>query len=272
MMQCTQLDISQICGYNNVGWTFQQSVGSSGGMIILWDKKFMEVNDALTGEYILSVSCTNKSDNFNWMLTSVYGPNNIVERISFWEELDTTCRLWNLPWCIGGDFNTVKKCDEKKNCTKISRSMTQFNDFIEHHNLVDLPLKGARFTWSNGQSNPVMCRLDRFLITPCFETHFPLISQLARARPTSDHIPILLDISDPSWGPCPFRFEAMWLLESDFLTLLKDWWLSFSFTGSPSTVLWLKLKALKEKLRVWNKEVFKHTHTRLNDILTEIQE
>ncbi|XP_026450589.1 uncharacterized protein LOC113350671 [Papaver somniferum] len=183
MMQCTQLDISQICGYNNVGWTFQQSVGSSGGMIILWDKNFMEVNDALTGEYTLSVSCTNKSDNFNWMLTSVYGPNNTVERISFWEELDTACRLWNLPWCIGGDFNTVKKCDENKNCTKISRSMTQFNDFIEQHNLVDLPLK-----------------------------------------------------------------------------------------GSPSTALWLKLKALKEKLRVWNKEVFKHTHTRLNDILTEIQE
>ncbi|XP_026444360.1 uncharacterized protein LOC113344647 [Papaver somniferum] len=229
MMQCTQFDIKQICGYSNVGWTFQQSVGSSGGMLIIWDKYFVEINDSLVGDYTLSVSCTNKADNFKWMLTNVYGPNNPVERTEFWEELDNACRLWDLPSCIGVDFNTIKKCDEKKNCTRITRSMTQFNLFIDQHDLIDLPLKGARYTWSNGQANPVMCRLDRFLISPSFETHFLFNSQLAKARPTSDHIHILLDISDPSWGPSPFRFEVMWFLEIGFVQLLENWWLSFDF-------------------------------------------
>ncbi|XP_026433561.1 uncharacterized protein LOC113331002 [Papaver somniferum] len=229
MMNCNQLDIKKICGFTNVGWTFQQVVGSKGGMLILWDKDFVEINGSLAREYTLSVSCTYKSDNFKWMLTNVYGPYNPVERKDFWVELDNTCRLWDLPWCIGGDFNTVKKCDEKKNCYRITRSMTQFNKFIEEHELIDLPLKGARYIWSNGQSNPVMCRLDRFLISPSFETHYPFITQLAKSRPTSNHIPILIDISDPSWGPSPFRFEVMWFLENGFLQLLENWWLSFDF-------------------------------------------
>ncbi|XP_026451679.1 uncharacterized protein LOC113352009 [Papaver somniferum] len=272
MMQCSYWDIKQICGYKNVGWTLQQSVGSSGGMLILWDRDLVEVTDSLVGEYTLSILCTNKADNFQWILTNVYGPNKPVERTEFWVELDNICRYWmNIPWCLGGDFNTVIKCGEKKNCNKITSSMKMFSKFIVEHDLIDLPLKGARYTWSNGQANPVMCRLDRFLISPSFEQHYPFVSQLAQSRPTSDHIPLVLDISDPSWGPSPFRFEVMWFLENGFLQLLEEWWLSLCFAGTPSTVLCLKLKALKDKLKVWNKEFFGHTNTKLNSILSDIQ-
>ncbi|XP_026429943.1 uncharacterized protein LOC113326421 [Papaver somniferum] len=47
--------------------------------------------------------------------------------------------------------------------------------------------------------------------------------------------------------------------------------LTEDISGTPSTVLWLKLKALKEKLKIWKKEVFGHTNTRLNAILSDIQ-
>ncbi|XP_026429782.1 uncharacterized protein LOC113326232 [Papaver somniferum] len=232
MTHCTSWDIRKICGYKNVGWTMQQSVGSSGGMLILWDKDMVTITDSLVAEYTISVLCTNKSDNFQWVLTSVYGPTNSVDRSDFWIELDTVCRYWpDLPWCIGGDFNTITKCSAKKNCARITRSMKKLNKFIVEHDLIDLPLKGARYTWSNGQTNPVMCRLDRFLISPSFEQQYPFVTQLAKARPTSDHIPILLDISDPSWGPSPFRFENMWFMENGFLKLLEDWWLSFCFAA-----------------------------------------
>ncbi|XP_026458552.1 uncharacterized protein LOC113359076 [Papaver somniferum] len=186
MMHCSSLDIKQIFGYKNVGWTLQQSVGSSGGILILWDNDFLEVSDSLAGDYTLSMLCTNKLENFQWVLTNFYGPNKPVERTDLWIELDNICRYWiNLPWCIGGDFNTITKYAEKKNCKKITRSMQKFNHFIVEHDLIDLPLKGARYTWSNGQANP--------------------------------------------------------------------------------------LKALKEKLKIWNKEVFGHTNTRMNAILYDIQ-
>ncbi|XP_026451352.1 uncharacterized protein LOC113351613 [Papaver somniferum] len=254
MMHCSDYDIYQICGSKNYGWTFQQSMGNSGGMIILWNKYLLDVFDCLVGDYSISVACINKTDNFKWSLTSVYGPNNPYERPSFWEELDNVCSFWNLPWCIGVDFNTILKCDEKKNCKNITKSMKGFASFIDEHDLIDLSLKGARYTWSNNQSNPIMCKLDRFLFSPSLELQYPCASQLDKPRPTSDHIPILLDIDDPSWGPSPFRFEIMCFLENGFVEMLE-----------------LKWKALKEKLKEWNKETFGHTNKRLNTILSNIQ-
>lgn len=133
----------------------------------------------------------------------------------------------------------------------------------EKNELIDLPLKGARFTWSNGQSNPVVCRLDRFVVSHSFELQFPFVSYLAKSRPTYDHIPFVLDISDPSWGPSPFRFEIMWFTENEFIDMIEEWWNSFCFAGTDNCVFWLKLKALNEKLKEWNKVTFSHTSVKL---------
>ncbi|XP_026399042.1 uncharacterized protein LOC113294884 [Papaver somniferum] len=116
-----------------------------------------------------------------------------------------------------------------------------------------------------------MCRLDRFLLSPSFELKFPLASQLAKPRPTSDHIPLILDLSDSSWGSSPFRFEILWFLENGFVEMLENWWNSFCFTGTPSEIFWLKLKELKGLLRVWNKDTFGHTTTKLQNIFSDIQ-
>lgn len=40
------------------------------------------------------------------------------------------------------------------------------------------------------------------------------------------------------------------------LQKVQDWWDGYPFSGSPSFVLASKLKALKEDLKVWNREVF----------------
>ena len=48
----------------------------------------------------------------------------------------------------------------------------------------------------------------------------------------------------------------MWLKEEGFKEMLKDWWQGFNFSGSYSFILIEKLKALKNNLKIWNKEVF----------------
>ncbi|KAL6321189.1 hypothetical protein AAG906_015533 [Vitis piasezkii] len=71
------------------------------------------------------------------------------------------------------------------------------------------------------------------------------MSQCTLPRPVSDHYPILLDGGG-----------NMWLKEEGFKELLKGWWQGFNFSGSYSFVLSEKLKALKVKLKNWNKEAF----------------
>ena len=57
-------------------------------------------------------------------------------------------------------------------------------------------------------------------------------------------------------GLFTFRFELMWLKFEGFKELLKGRWQSLRFQGSSSLIMASKSKALKNILKIWNKEVF----------------
>lgn len=131
-----------------------------------------------------------------------------------------------------------------------------FFDFINDFRLRDVPISGAAYTWLNFQNPPSMSKLDGFLLLAEWDNLFPLSKGLARPRPVSDHIPLVLCEKMINGDPKPFKFENMWLQSPNFVDLVKSWWGSFSVTGKPGQRLWLKLKLLREKLRTWNKEIF----------------
>lgn len=45
-----------------------------------------------------------------WAFSSVYanGPNADPDRHYLWEELSGVFSWWEVPWCIGGDFNMTR--------------------------------------------------------------------------------------------------------------------------------------------------------------------
>ena len=75
-------------------------------------------------------------------------------------------------------------------------------------------------------------------------------------KPVSDHFPILLEGGGMKRKPSFFRFENMWLEEEGFKDQMKMWWGSLNFIGTFNFVLDAKLRALKDILKTWNKEVF----------------
>lgn len=102
-----------------------------------------------------------------WVSTSFDGPCSSSDRGAFWAELTMVASKWNRPWGVGGDFNVTRFSSEKKVGCSISPAMRVFFrlDWIQSQEFNDLPLGGAKYTWSNMQDDPVMCRLDRFLVT-----------------------------------------------------------------------------------------------------------
>jgi len=52
--------------------------------------------------------------------------------------------------------------------------MEEFSEFIFVERLVDIPLQGGQFTWSN---NLVWSKIDRFLLSSEWEEHYPEVSQ-----------------------------------------------------------------------------------------------
>jgi hypothetical protein len=153
-----------------------------------------------------------------------------------------------------------------------SSAMWDFSDFISDQGLLDLPLVGGRFTWSSNQENPSMSRLDRFLVSPEWDTQFSTAVQSLLPRTLSDHSPILLDCGPNRGGKSPFRFENMWLRSEGFVERVKHWWDSYVFEGFPSHILSQKLMALKANLKQWNKEVFGDVGVRKGELMREIQQ
>ena len=85
---------------------------------------------------------------------------------------------------------------------------------------------------------------------------FREVVQSRLPRPTSDHFPILLKGGGLRRGPSPFKFENMWLTVNGFKDLIRDWWQGAGRKERTNFRLAAKLKVLKEKIKVWNKDVF----------------
>jgi hypothetical protein len=74
--------------------------------------------------------------------------------------------------------------------------MSEFSELIFEQGLMDIPLVGSIYTWSNNCDHPTWSRLDRFLLYLDWEAHFLDVSQKRLPRVLSDNFPFLLDCND----------------------------------------------------------------------------
>ena len=137
-----------------------------------------------------------------------------------------------------------------------TQAMHLFSYFISKHGLIDLPLEGGNFTWSNSREVVSRSRLDRFLVIANWGAKFLSVCQKRLSRLVSDHCPIILEGYNFHRGKRPFWFENMWLTDEGFVDKIHSWWESYHFHGALSFILASKLKALKVNLKKWNVEEF----------------
>ena len=109
---------------------------------------------------------------------------------------------WNLPCCVGGDFNAVCFPFEQLGAENFTQGMQDFSDFISIHGLMDIPLEDGRYTWYNSMSGS---RIEHFLFSPKWEDFYPNI-YLKKWLFLSYHFPILLGSDKVQKGRSPFRF------------------------------------------------------------------
>jgi hypothetical protein len=62
-------------------------------------------------------------------------------------------------WIILGDFNVIRRLENRNKPGGDPHLMLAFNEAISNLGILELPLKGQTFTWSNKQQNPLLQRL-----------------------------------------------------------------------------------------------------------------
>ena len=177
-------------------------------------------------------------------------------------------------WCVVGDFNSVRRQEERKSMISVidySREIKGFNEFIERSELVDIPLVGRKFTWYK-PNGLVKSRIDRVLVSKEWLEAWPHCQQFVLKRSISDHCAVVLKQVFVDWGPRPFRSLDVWQKDNRFKEFVRLKWENFDVQGSGIYVFKEKLKKLKAELKIWNKEVFGDVNLASEELQRRINE
>ena len=102
-------------------------------------------------------------------LVAVYGAAQEAQKGEFLAELVRICENETLPILVGGDFNIIRRQNEKNKDNFNDRWPFIFNAIIESLDLREIDLSGRQYTWANRRPNPTYEKLDRILASVSWE-------------------------------------------------------------------------------------------------------
>ncbi|XVF09026.1 hypothetical protein REPUB_Repub07fG0055100 [Reevesia pubescens] len=149
--------------------------------------------------------------------------------------------------------------------------MTEYASSVNKPWVISDPgCSGSKFKWIRKIHGRVVLqeRLDRILWNIEAMRFFPEAKVYNLPRMCSDHNPILFcsEIGQPpSREARPFRFEAAWLLHSDFSNVFKEGWSSRSLCIADS------VKAVTTRVKKWKDEVFGNIFHKKRKLLRRIE-
>eukprot|EP00253_Pinus_taeda_P017271 PITA_17271 len=206
----------------------QDSIGSAGGIAILWNPNDIILEGWTSMTRILTGIGRIAGTKEKVVISGVYGPHTPGEKESFMQKMKAIRRIYPEPaWVIGGDFNLIRSLEEKKGgIRKADQYMGMFNDMIDELRLVDIQTINGICTWNNrrGGKNQIASRLDRFLVSEPVMNKDVFVEEKIMPCLGSNHWPIRLESTVQGKGKM-HTFQ-------------------------------LKLKELKGRIKKWNKEEF----------------
>jgi hypothetical protein len=128
-----------------------------------------------------------------------------------------------------------------------------FNEIISYLGLVERPLKGRPFTWSNMQKDPLLEQIDWFFTSCQWCLHFSNTMVHPFAKNTSDHVPYVISIASTIPKAHIFRVEYHWIQQPGFFELVDSVWKIPVRANFAARVVAAKLKKLRYDLKKWGK-------------------
>lgn len=190
---------------------FVPSSGASGGLLTGWNGSLFDGSVVHSSRFSLTIQFTSSLNGQVLFLSNIYGPCTLEGKAAFLGWLQSLEAVnYNL-WLLVGDFNLIRSLENRNKPGGNALGMFQFNEVINLLGLVEIPLKGRNFTWSNLQEDALLQKLDWVFTSAAWSLSFPNTLALPLARLTSDHIPCLVQISSSIPRAAVFRFENYWV-------------------------------------------------------------
>lgn len=157
-----------------------------------------------------------------------------------------------IDWIVVGDFNLIRRPEDRNKEGADVNEMFLFNEAINRLDLIELPLHGSRFTWTNKQFEPLLERLDWFFTSNSWTLKY--LNTLVRTlvMETSDNWPCVIEIDTKIPRARVFRFETHWLSHDEFVSMAVEGWSTNQILNDPAKRLTTKFKNLRRVLKSWN--------------------
>jgi exonuclease III len=247
--------IRKFCPRSLDDFAFLPSTGNSGGSLIVWNSSKFFGHLSFQNEYAQSVEFTCKLSGEVWILTNVYAPCTSEGKMAFLNWFKHIEMPDEVKWLIVGDFNLIRSQENRNKPGGNIQEMLAFNDAISNLRLVELPLKGCKYTWTNKQHNPLLERLDWFFSSNARTTFLPNSFATGLVRDGSDHTPCAITASTSVPRPLIFRFENYWLEHEEFLNVLQQGWdMGVQHPYSAKRIS-AKFKNLRKVFKEWKRKL-----------------
>jgi len=151
-----------------------------------------------------------------------------------------------------GDFNLLRKPEDRNRHGGDIQEMFLFKEALSALGVVELPLQGRKYTWSNKQHPPLLKRLDWFFTSDEWTSLFPETSVSTLSMETSDHMPCLVTVSSniPKGGT--FRFENYLMEHEHFFSVVQHAWSLLVPHNDMTKKISAKFKNLRRVIRAWH--------------------
>lgn len=166
---------------------------------MIWDPQKLGILDVETSKNYPSLVCQPIGDKETYMITSVYVPQQHVEKLKLINSFEGLRSHYpNIPQILAGDFSMIRSLSEKKGgIRQLGRDFEAFQDFLMNMGLVDTETTNGTFTWNNkrGGVSQVESKLDRFIISEDLILRRIAISVSILPFGGLDHQPVQLEAS-----------------------------------------------------------------------------
>lgn len=236
----TSFDVSFVklfCPKKFDKFEYVPSNGNSGGLITAWMSSVFTGVPVFFESFALGVKFTSTQSNSSWTLVNVYGPCTGPNRALF------TSWLFDLDipngedWLLVGDFNYIRAPDNRSRSGGDPNDMLTFNEFIRTQSLVEIPIKGRSYTWSNMQTDPLLEQLDWHFTSVNWSATYPNTVVMPLGKPTSDHVPCYVSIQTKIPKSKIFRFEEFWTKHPGFYEVVQQTWNKYCYAPNSAAVL-----------------------------------
>lgn len=155
-------------------------------------------------------------------------------------------------WLVLGDFNYIRYPHNRNRGSGNFTSMMHFNEAISELGLVEIPLKGRNFTWSNLQDAPLLEKICWVFTSESWTNGYPNTLALPLSKPASDHTPCVILI-----GTCipKSNIDFFWLDHSSFLDVVSSIWNQGVQEQDSAKIITAKFKRLRKGLNIWAKNL-----------------